>query len=151
MNNSIPKNEPEKKPRTVLAFDFGTTRIGVAYGQSITQTATALKEVGAKDGVPNWEMIALLIKEWQPDCFLTGLPLNMDDSENEMCQRARKFARRLHGRFGLASYIWDERLTSQEAKREKPSANYKKNAVDSLAAKTILESWFYNGLPLLPP
>ena len=140
-----------KKPATVLAFDFGTSRIGVAYGQSITQTGSILKEIPAKDGNPDWETIKRLVDEWQPDCFLTGLPLNMDGSENEMCQRARKFARRLHGRFGLASHLWDERLSSNEAKSIRPSDNYKRDAVDSLAAVAILESWFYNGCPTEKP
>ena len=78
---------------------------------------------------------------------MVGLPLNMDDSENEICTRARKFAKRLHGRFGHPCYLWDERLSSVEAKRLKPSANYKKDAVDSLAACAILESWFYSDCP----
>ena len=120
---------------SVLAFDFGTSRIGVAYGQSLTGTTRTLKEIPARDGIPNWDQL------------LTGLPLNMDGSENEMCKRARKFARRLHGRFGLPSYLWDERLSSSEAKSLQPSDNYKRDAVDSLAAATILESWFYNDSP----
>jgi putative Holliday junction resolvase len=131
-------------PTTVLAFDFGTSRIGVAYGQSLTQTTTPLKEIAAKDGIPQWQEIEKLIKEWQPDCFLTGLPLNMDGSENPMCVRARKFSNRLHGRFGKPSYLWDERLSSAEVKIDNPSDNYKRDAVDSLAAASILESWFYN-------
>lgn len=135
------------KPISVLAFDFGTSRIGVAYGQSLTQTTSLLNEIPAKNGIPNWDTLNKLIQEWRPDCLVTGLPLNMDGTENEMCNRARKFARRLHGRFGVISYLWDERLSSNEAKSIKPSDNYKKDAVDSLAAATILESWFYNGCP----
>lgn len=134
-------------PFTVLAFDFGTSRIGVAYGQSLTETASPLKELAAKDGIPQWEQIQALITEWQPDCFLTGLPLNMDGSENAMCQRARKFSQRLHGRFGKPSFLWDERLSSSAVKSEHYSDNYKRDAVDSLAAVSILESWFYNGCP----
>ena len=134
-------------PITVLAFDFGTLRIGVAYGQSLTQTAKPLKELTANNGIPQWEHIQALIDEWQPSCFLTGLPLNMDGSENAMCQRARKFSQRLHGRFGLPSYLWDERLSSHEVKIDNPSDNYKRDAVDSLAAVSIVESWFYNKTP----
>jgi putative Holliday junction resolvase len=134
-------------PITVLAFDFGTLRIGVAYGQSLTQTAKPLKELLANNGIPQWEHIQNLIDEWQPNCFLTGLPLNMDGSENAMCQRARKFSQRLHGRFGLPSYLWDERLSSNEVKIDNPSDNYKRDAVDSLAAASIAESWFYNNCP----
>lgn len=136
-----------EKPVRVLAFDFGSKRIGVAFGQSLTQTAQTLTELPANNGIPDWATIETLIKEWQPDCLLTGLPLNMDGSESPMSQRARKFARRLHGRFGLPSYLWDERLSSSEAKAIKPSDNYKKNAVDALAAVIILESWFFSGKP----
>jgi putative Holliday junction resolvase len=132
---------------TVLAFDFGVKRIGTAFGQNLTNSAQALAEIPAKDGIPNWQDIEHLIKEYQPNLVLTGLPLNMDGTENEMCQRARKFAKRLHGRFGLKSLLWDERLSSDEAKTIKPSRNYKKNAVDSLAAALILQSWFDNGMP----
>ena len=136
-----------EQTRRVLAFDFGRKRIGVAFGQSLTGTAKTLPEISARDGIPDWHIIAGLISEWQPDCLLTGLPLNMDGTENDMCNRARKFARRLHGRFGLPSYLWDERLSSFEAKNERPSDNYKRDAVDSLAAVMILESWFYNNSP----
>lgn len=135
------------KPVRVLAFDFGSKRIGVAFGQSLTQTARAITELPARNGIPDWAAIESLIKDWQPDCLLTGLPLNMDGSESPMSLRARKFARRLHGRFGLASYLWDERLSSHEAKTLQPSDNYRKNAVDALAAAMILESWFFNGSP----
>lgn len=131
----------------VMAFDFGTKRIGIAYGQTLTQTAQPVAEIPARDGIPDWLQIEKLINEWQPDCFLTGLPLNMDGTENEMCVRARKFANRLHGRFGKPSHLWDERLSSEEAKAIRPSDNYKKNAVDGIAASAILESWFYNDCP----
>jgi putative Holliday junction resolvase len=132
---------------TVIGFDFGVKRIGVAYGQNLTQTAQPLEEIPAKDGIPNWQDIQTILDEYQPELVVTGLPLNMDGTENEMCQRARKFAKRLHGRFGIKSLMWDERLSSDAAKDIKPSSNYKKNAVDSLAAALILESWFENGMP----
>ncbi|MCK5880426.1 MAG: Holliday junction resolvase RuvX [Sinobacterium sp.] len=133
--------------QTVLCFDYGTKRIGIAYGSSFTGSGEVLKEIPARDGIPDWSTIEAIIKEFQPNTLLTGLPLNMDDTENDMCLRARKFARRLHGRFGIPSWMWDERLSSDEAKRIRPSSNYKKNAVDSLAAVIILESWFENGAP----
>lgn len=132
-------------PKTVLCFDYGTKRIGIAYGSSFTGSGEVLKEIPARDGIPDWAVIEAMIKEFQPNILLTGLPLNMDGTENDMCLRARKFARRLHGRFGLPSWVWDERLSSDEAKRIQPSDNYKKNAVDSLAAVIILESWLENG------
>lgn len=133
--------------KRVMAFDFGTKRIGVAVGQSVTQTAQEIAEISARDGIPSWQTIASLIQEWQPHILLTGLPLNMDGTENEMCARARKFAKRLHGRYGLPSYLWDERLSSEAAKSLRPSDNYKQNAVDALAACAILESWFFNQCP----
>ncbi len=133
-------------PKTVLCFDYGTKSIGVAFGQSITQTANPLADLKAKDGIPNWDDIKELIDEWQPNLLLVGLPLHMDGSPSEIGVRAKKFANRLHGRFGLPFEMADERLSSFEAKGEiinqTGSRDFKKNNVDSLAAKIILESWF---------
>lgn len=136
----------------VLGFDFGSKRIGVAFGQnSQLALASGVCEIKARDGIPNWDEIAELIKQYQPEVLLTGLPLNMDGTDSPMSLRARKFANRLHGRFGLPSYVWDERLSSDEAKSIKPSGNYKKNAVDALAAALILQSWFDNNAPQQTP
>lgn len=132
--------------QTVLAFDYGLKNIGVAYGQSLTGTAKELPPLPARDGVPDWEQIARLIKEWQPQLLLVGLPLNMDDTESELSQRARKFGNRLKGRFGLAVEMFDERLTSRLAKEEARErghkGNYGRAPVDSIAARLLLESWF---------
>lgn len=133
-------------PQTLLAFDFGTRHIGVAVGQSITGTAEPLAALKANDGIPNWNEIAELIKEWQPDQLVVGLPLNMDGSASAMTQRAEKFSRRLHGRFGLQVATMDERLSSFEARgtiiEQTGSRNFKQQNVDSLSAQLILESWF---------
>ncbi len=129
----------------VLAFDFGTQRIGVAVGQSVTATASPLPALKANDGIPNWDHIATLIVEWQPQQLLVGLPLNMDGSASEMSARAKKFANRLHGRFGLHVELWDERLSSFEARGEmlaRGISNFKDGKVDSLSACLILEGWF---------
>lgn len=130
----------------VLGFDFGTTRIGVAIGQSITGTAQPLDPLKAKEGIPNWDEITRIVEEWKPDAFVVGLPLDMDGSENEMCQRARKFAKRLHGRFNLPYHMMDERLSSYEAKGQViargGNRNFKENSVDGLAAQMIVETWF---------
>ena len=130
---------------SILAFDFGTKRMGVAIGQRITGTATALTPIKAKDGIPNWEQLALLIKEWQPDAFVVGLPLNMDGTESEMSRRASKFARRLNGRYHKPSFTHDERLSSFEAKgeviRHSGERDFGAHSVDGLAACIILESW----------
>lgn len=132
--------------RSVLGFDFGTTRIGVAIGQTVTGTAQPLAPLKAKEGIPNWDEIARVVEEWQPDAFVVGLPLDMDGTENDMCQRARKFAKRLHGRFNRPYYMVDERLSSYEAKGQViargGNRNFKENSVDGLAAQMILETWF---------
>ena len=131
---------------TVLGFDFGTTRIGVAVGQSLTGKGRPLSPLKANEGIPNWDLIAKIVDEWQPSAFVVGLPLNMDGSENEMCQRARKFAKRLHGRYNRPYHMMDERLSSYEAKGQViargGNRNFKENSVDGLAAQMILESWF---------
>ncbi|TDO95553.1 Holliday junction resolvase RuvX [Marinomonas balearica] len=132
--------------QTVLGFDFGTSRIGVAIGQSFTMSARPLSPLKANEGIPNWDVIEKLVKEWEPDCFVVGLPLNMDGTENEMCQRARKFAKRLHGRYNQPYHMMDERLSSYDAKGQVISQggnrNFKENSVDGLAAQLILETWF---------
>lgn len=138
-----------RQPLTVLAFDFGTKRIGVAVGQSITGTAQALELIPARDGVPDWNLLESLIKRWQPDAFVVGLPFNMDDSESELTRRARKFGKRLEGRLHKPCYGIDERLTSFEARGEILRGN-RDEAVDSIAARLILESWFA-GLPAITP
>lgn len=134
------------KSLTVLAFDYGLKNIGVAYGQNLTGTAKELPPLTARDGVPDWERVGKLIQEWQPQLLLVGLPLNMDDTESELSQRARKFGNRLHGRFGLAVEMFDERLTSRMAKEEARErghkGNYGRAPVDSIAARLLLESWF---------
>ncbi len=139
--------------KTLLAFDYGTKNIGVAGGQTITTSATELPPLRARDGVPNWEQLGLLLKEWQPDLVLVGLPLNMDGSPSEMSTRAKKFANRLHGRFGVKVELVDERLSSFEAKAEVMarggSRDYKNNPVDSIAARLVLESWL-NARPQEP-
>ena len=136
--------------KTLLAFDYGTKNIGVATGQTITSSASSLPSLKAKDGIPDWAHIEKLINEWKPDLVLVGLPLNMDDSESELSARARKFANRIHGRFGAKVEMVDERLSSFEAKGEVMSRggsrDYKNNPVDSIAARLILESWFERNL-----
>ena len=129
---------------SVLTFDFGTTRFGVAIGQTITGTASELAAFAAKDGIPNWQTIDQLVSTWQPNRFLVGIPLNMDGSMSEMGLRANKFRRRLQARYDIVADGFDERLTSFEAKGialKQGKRDFKKHSVDSLAAKLIFESW----------
>lgn len=136
----------EPGQRQVMAFDFGTRRIGVAFGQELLGSARPLTMLPARDGIPDWLVIEKLLAEWQPDQVVVGLPLNMDDTENDMCDRARKFGKRLHGRFHVPVAMVDERLTSFEAKGEVMAAggerDFGKHGVDDLAAVLILETWF---------
>ncbi len=122
----------------VMSFDFGTKKIGVAVGQSVTGTATPIKILMARDGIPNWQEVKALIEEWKPCHLVVGLPLNMDDSESEMSVRAEKFARRLTGRFNIPHSTIDERLSSIEARELADD----QKALDAVAAKLILETWF---------
>jgi putative Holliday junction resolvase len=133
---------PEKKPKelAVLGFDYGTKRIGVAFGQSITNRASALQAIPAQDGIPNWAILDDLVAQWQPDAFVVGLPYNMDDSESELLLRARKFGNRLNGRYHKPCYGIDERLSSFEA-RGQIMRGESKAQLDCLAAQLILETW----------
>jgi putative Holliday junction resolvase len=153
MAESVDEGKQAKLHQTILCFDYGTKTIGVAVGQTITKTANPLTDLKARDGIPNWEDIAKIIEEWRPNLLLIGLPLNMDGSFSAISQRAKKFANRLHGRFGLPIAMADERLSSFEAKGEiiqqTGSRHFKAQNIDSLAAKIILESWFQqNDSPL---
>ncbi len=129
----------------LLGFDYGLKNIGVATGQTLTGTATVQPPLRARDGVPDWQVIETLLREWQPELVLVGLPLNMDGTESELSARARKFANRIHGRFGVAVEMVDERLSSFEAKGEVMarggSRDYGKNPVDSIAARLIVETY----------
>jgi len=140
--DSFPNND---EPISALGFDYGTQRIGVAFGQSLTGTAQAVCVLKARDGIPDWSQIEALIKEWQPSVFVVGIPYNLDGSESELMVRAIKFANRLNGRFHKPSYGMDERLSSIEAAEQVLEENRgakKRAAIDDIAAQIILENWF---------
>jgi putative Holliday junction resolvase len=134
--------------QTIMAFDYGLRQMGVATGQTLTGSARGLCILKAHDGIPNWDEVSKLLDEWTPDLVLVGLPLNMDASESELSRLARKFARRLQGRFNANVLMVDERLTSQDAKamiREENNQGSKGRTdltkIDHLAAALILQSW----------
>lgn len=130
------------KHKVLLGFDFGMKRIGVAVGQTITCSAQALTVLAAKDGIPNWQLIAELLQTWHTDGCVIGAPYNMDGSHQHVTYAAKKFAARLREKFKLPVYLMDERLTTIEAKAQlyaKPKAS--RTEIDSYAAKLILESW----------
>ncbi|MBD1576242.1 MULTISPECIES: Holliday junction resolvase RuvX [Vibrio] len=133
--------------QTIMAFDYGTKSIGSAIGQTITGTASPLKAFKAVDGIPKWDEIEKLIKEWQPNLIVVGLPTDMEGKDlTTITTRAKKFGNRLFGRFGVTVEMHDERLSTQEARAELFSmGGYKaltKGNVDCQSAVVILESWF---------
>lgn len=125
----------------VLGFDFGLKRIGVAVGNGVTATASALAPLRANEGNPDWEAVRRLLEEWKPQRLVVGLPLNMDGTPSEMSARAERFARRLEGRFNLRCELMDERLSSFEA-RGLIAGSGRDASTDSVAACLVLESWF---------
>lgn len=131
--------------QTVLGFDFGLKRIGVATGQRVTATAAPLNPLAARDGIPDWVKVESVVKEWRPHALLVGLPLNMDDSESELSHLARKFARRLAGRFQLPVFMVDERLTSRAARELLAEISDRRKgklpSLDSTAAVLMVEGW----------
>jgi len=133
------------KPVTVMSFDYGTEKIGIAIGQSISSTAEPLTIIRAKDGIPNWSQIMGLTESWRPNYFVVGLPYNLDGSDSKLLQRALKFAKRLNGRFNIPTFGIDERLSSKAASEKFKTGNPKnsvRNEIDDVAAQIILETWF---------
>ena len=127
-------------PVTVLAFDFGLRNIGVATGQAITRTASEIATVRARDGVPDWNTVDALVRQWQPDALLVGLPLNMDDTESEMSTRAKGFAKKLRSRYRLTVKLVDERLTSFEARGISDDLDTQHAIAARLIAETYLNA-----------
>ncbi|UJF19063.1 Holliday junction resolvase RuvX [Vibrio sp. SS-MA-C1-2] len=135
--------------RTIIGFDYGTKSIGIAVGQELTGTASPLKAIKARDGIPNWDQIEQILKEWQPDLIVVGLPTDLHGKDLEtITPRAKKFANRLFGRFGFPVELHDERLSTVEARSELfDRGGYKalsKGNVDCQSAVIIIESWFEN-------
>lgn len=129
-------------PRIVLGFDFGTRRIGVAVGQGLTRSASALVTLNNRNGAPDWEAIGRLIEQWQPAALVVGLPLNLDGSDHEVTRLARRFGNRLRGRYNLPVYTMDERLSSAAAEALlAEQGQYDKADVDKVAAQLILQGW----------
>ncbi len=141
--------------RTILGFDFGTYKIGIAVGQEVTGIANALTTLTAIKQKPNWDKISQIISEWRPTLLIVGLPLDKDGSNQEMTQRARRFGNQLQGRYHLKTVWIDERFSSLAAKSliieqiENNPKLGKKNtknqlAEDAVAAQIIVQSWLDN-------
>lgn len=126
--------------QTLLGFDFGTQRIGIAVGQSITGTATALCTINSSHGKPDWDRITDLIEHWRPDALVVGLPLHDDGSYSDISKAARNFAQQLEGRYRLPVHSMDERLSSHAARQHMKRTDSKQE-VDAVAAMIILQNW----------
>src|SRR5688572_21864239 len=144
---------PLPKTGTVLAFDFGTKRIGVAIGDRAIGIAHPLTTVEAADKQRRYDAIAVLIREWQPCLVVVGLPSHMDGVEHELSQLARKFARELGARFGVPVELVDERLSSAVAEislfEAGVAARKRRSLLDQVAAQHILQGYF-DAAPLEP-
>ena len=136
---------------TLMGFDFGLVRIGVAVGETETGQAQALTTIHGEANTQRFGEIGKLIAEWTPQRLVVGLPTSLEGEETEMTARCRRFANQLHGRFGLPVSLFDERLSSAEAEmmlRElKLGWRERKQHLDALAAQRILQSFLDTGVP----
>ena len=121
---------------TVLAFDFGLKRIGVAVGNSMLQQAQPLAIIQAATNDAKFAEIAALVEQWQPARCIVGLPRHPDGAEHEMTQRCRRFANQLHGRFGVSTVLVDERYSSAVVPQQRGEL------IDAQAAAIILQQYF---------
>src|SRR5215813_3158104 len=128
---------------TVLAFDFGTRRIGVAVGETAVGVAHPLATLANRD--PTLDEIAALVAEWRPVLLLVGLPTHADGTPHAMTAKARRFAARLRARFALPVALSDERFTTREAssslREASGSATKRKAARDAVAAQILLQAY----------
>ena len=131
---------------TVMAFDFGEKRIGVATGETMLKVAHPLTTINAEENEAKFAQIAALIQEWRPALLVVGLPMHMDGEAHTMTSLAKKFAQRLEGRFNLPVVMVDERLSSFDAAQNLNAAGIKgikqKAMLDAVAAQSILQSYF---------
>jgi putative Holliday junction resolvase len=132
----MPKNQ------TFVAFDFGITRIGMAVGQTVTQTASPIATLIAKKGIPVWQDVDKLIKIWNPHGLVLGLPLNHDGTRSDFCDRVETFGQELSARFDLPIHYFNEHLSSFSAQG---LDTQKKERIDDLAAVVILENFLAQG------
>jgi putative Holliday junction resolvase len=140
---------PAANRDNALVFDFGERRIGVATANRIAGAANALTTLLARDGTPDWPVLDALVREWQPQVLVIGMPRNADGSESAMTARAQAFAATLADRYRLPTETVDERFTSTEAEsllRERRRSvamtrRVREGDVDSLAAQLIAETW----------
>jgi putative Holliday junction resolvase len=131
---------------TVLGFDFGAKRIGVAVGEHLLGLARPLVTIDAEDRERRFAAIDKLVAEWQPAHLVLGLPLAADGSEHEMTRRARRFGRQLQARYRIEVKFIDERYTStaaeEQLRAQQVDLRKNKSAIDAAAAQIILQEYF---------
>lgn len=146
IDNEKVYNREHVQSGTVLAFDFGEKRIGVAVGEHLLASASPLMTIDNESNEIRFQMITKLVNEWQPRLLVVGLPLSLDGSEHEVTQLCKKFARRLNGRFNLPVALIDERYSSAAASQLLNEVGIRgraqKEMLDQVAAQTILQSYF---------
>ena len=134
----------------LLGFDFGLRRIGVAVGQTITQTASPETIVQSRDGVPDWEHITKIFEQWKPAAIVVGLPMHLDGTEQPLTQSARKFGQRLSGRYHCEVFFIEEQLSSIEAEQRMSQSKAKNTQhIDDHAAQILLQNWLESQLPAI--
>lgn len=135
------ETNPVNKPlTTVLAFDYGTRRLGAAVGQDLTATATALETITVRQQRPDWTAISRLVDTWRPDRFVLGMPFTADGTPHPLATDIQRFARKLEGRYHKPVSLIDERLSSYAA--EQQTLAVRRAGLDAVSACHILESWF---------
>jgi len=146
IDNEKVYNQAHVQSGTVLAFDFGERRIGIAVGEHLLASATPLMTIDNESNEIRFQIITNLVNEWQPRLLVVGLPLSLDGTEHAVTQLCKKFARRLNGRFNLPVALIDERYSSAEASQLLNEAGIRgraqKEMLDQVAAQTILQSYF---------
>ena len=125
---------------SVLGFDYGLARIGVAVGNTVTRSARPETIVKARTNVAKWSGIESLVKSWNPVAIVVGLPRHPDGTAHEVTRLAARFARQIGGRFSLPVYVVDERYSSVVVENGE-------NKIDDAAAAVILQQWFDEGMP----
>ena len=130
---------------SVIGFDFGLKRIGLATGQTITGTASPLVTLQAVNHSPDWEGIAAQIRQWKPDALVVGIPYPLEGGDSDMTRAALNFSKALERRFKLPVYTIDEGLSSAAAeerlRQRKKLAKHNKHEIDKMAAALIVQSW----------
>lgn len=148
--NGLSDSEPEIKPHLILALDYGVKKMGMALGNTLTQTARAFDILAMNNGQPDWDNLIGIIKVWGVAQVVVGLPLNMDGSSSMLSKRAHKFARRLAHRImeqhlPVTVSLCDERLTSIEAREiawDNGWIKHERDPIDDISACILMSTYF---------